>query len=91
MKIRVNQEKMMDFADYVSAFPDRICTECSEISSAAYRLGRAAGDEDISEILHITQKMVMIVSESDADLAEISESIARFVDHVERVNAVSNV
>ncbi len=85
MNIIVDPNKLMNFAAYVSDFPKKINTECSEINSAAARLAKTVDTKDPADIKKITANIVRILENADPDLKELQgkvEGYANLVKHI---------
>lgn len=89
MKINVDPEKLMDFANYVSDFSKKINTECSEISSATARLAQTMDAEDVASILRLTQQVVQVLENSDPALKELQQKVEGYANFVMRLKSIA--
>ena len=90
MNIAVDPERLMDFAAYVSDFPKKISTECSEINAAAFRLAQTVNTEDAAEIKKITHNIVRILENADPDLKELQGKLEGYANFIMRIKSITN-
>lgn len=90
MNINVNPESLDNMASYISAFSNKVRTECVQIEMATAKLAQTMDSESVQNIETMIHHITMTVDDAQPILKELQKKVEAYAAFVRRLKAIAN-
>ena len=87
--INTNDQKMRNFADYVSEFASAIMDECDALESATQKLASSMSAEEMQFIESMANKIESILLDAAPEFKKLYTDLNVYADYVEKARKIA--
>lgn len=87
--IKVNDDKLAHFSEFVSEFRNNTLIDCETLTTAFDRLKAQSSTQEMYEIGQTVEKINDIVTESHPTLKKLSDKIDEYVSVIRKLKAIA--